>query len=238
MADWDSFAERYDDIFPESRLYSDTLDLMSDMALRSGGSSFLDLGCGTGNVSARLLSSLPCAAVMGVDPSAGMRDVCARRFAGTDRYRVADGSAVSIPAPDAAFDGVLSNLALHHVPPGERGKCAWELARVIRPDGFLVYADIFSGVDESDVTAWTRDMIEKHLAMALYCLEHGAYDMMMLLMEVLPKTLRREGEYLTTAENWMRELEAAGFVGLSVLPVQPEECGTAIIRGTSRGQAP
>lgn len=232
MADWDRFAERYDGVFTRSRLYEDTLDLIAGMARDSGGRRFLDIGCGTGGVSARLLGAVREATVLGVDPSAGMRETCSRRFEGTGRFRVAEGGALSIPAPADSFDGAFTNLALHHVPPHRRGECAFELARVLEPGGLLVYADLFSDVGEAgEEVAWRRDMIDKHVAMSLYCLEHGAGEMAILLMDTLPRTIRREGEYLTTDETWVRALREAGFGDLSVIPVEPERCGTRIIRG-------
>lgn len=231
MADWDRFAERYDDVFGPSRLYADTLDMIARMARESGGRRFCDLGCGTGNVSARLLDSADGSVVLGVDPSAGMRRACSERFAGTGRFTVAEGSALSIPAPDRAFDGVFTNLALHHVRPGERGACAAELARVLEPGGLLVYADLFSDFDETaGESAWLIDTVEKHVRLSLYGLEHGALEMAKVIMETLPRTLRREGEYITADSAWTRELEAAGFSELEVVPVPPEECGSRIIR--------
>jgi ubiquinone/menaquinone biosynthesis C-methylase UbiE len=230
MADWDAFAAGYDDIFLESPIYLRTIDLMAGLVEDGEGKRILDLGCGTGNVTARLLERFGSARVLAVDPSEGMREVAARRFVGAKGVTVTEGDALSIPAADGEFDCVLSNIALHHVPPEQRSGCAAELARVLKPRGLLIYADFFCDVDgEPEDPAWCRDIVEKHVVYALDCLDNDAYEMMILMLSSLPMTLRREGEYLTTERVWIEALGPAGFGEFEVTHVPPEGTGTRII---------
>lgn len=230
MADWDSFSKRYDDIFLENPLYHAALDLIVGRIVGGEGLAVLDLGCGTGNIIAAVLDRYPDATVTGVDPSGGMLDKCTRRFEGDDRVRALRGDALEIPCGDAEFDVVLSHLVLHHVAPEDRSRCAREIARVTRPCGRLIYADMFCGVDAPPEDAERRkDIIEKVSAVALYCLDHGADDMAMVIINTLPSDLNSEGEYLTTPEVWKDLLEAEGFACLEVLDVPPGGLGLAII---------
>ena len=99
-----------------------------------GGRRWLDVGCGTGALTATVLSRAEPAAITGVDPSEG--------FLATARAQVTDprasfqvGDARSLPLPDGAFDVVVSGLAVNFVP--DPARAAAEMARVGRPGGVV-----------------------------------------------------------------------------------------------------
>jgi SAM-dependent methyltransferase len=98
------------------------------------GRRWLDVGCGTGALTASVLAGAGPAAITGVDPSEG--------FLATARARVTDsradfrvGDARSLPLPDGAFDVVVSGLAVNFVP--DPARAATEMARVARPGGVV-----------------------------------------------------------------------------------------------------
>ena len=93
------------------------------------GEHILDLGCGDGQLTARLAETG--VQVRGVDASAAM--VAAARARGV----VADEAAAEkLPYPDASFDAVFSNAALHWVR-GQDEMLA-EVHRVLKPGGRFV----------------------------------------------------------------------------------------------------
>lgn len=233
MADWDQFSKRYDDIFLENPQYVETIERMVTSIEDGDGSSILDLGCGTGNIIWRVLDRFPNASIVGLDPSEGMREATAGRFSGSPLVEVSDGNALEMPLDSNRFEYVLSNLALHHLRPEERDACAGEIARVLRPGGSLIYADMFCGVDgPPDDPERSRDIIEKFINSALYCLEQGAREMMLIILETLPLDIKNEGEYLTTTGVWSDILGASGFGGITVTEVPPRGLGIHIIRAT------
>lgn len=230
MADWDSFSEHYDRIFLEGPNYVKTLEMMVDRLGDAEGASFLDLGCGTGNLIEVILESFAAATITGVDPSWGMIQRSRARFEGDERVRLAVGDALEIPFGDGEFDGVLTNLALHHVQPGDREACAREIARVLRPEGTLVYGDMFCGVDAPPGDPErSQDIIRRFTAAACHCLEHGADEMAMVIIETLPLDLRSEGEYLSSEGHWVDLLSRCGFCCFQVTPVPPADCGVSVI---------
>ncbi|WP_037912023.1 class I SAM-dependent methyltransferase [Actinacidiphila yeochonensis] len=89
----------------------------------------VDLGAGTGKLTRAL--SAPGREVVGVEPSAGMRERFARVLPGV---RVLDGTGESIPLPDASADALVYAQAWHWVDPE---RAVPEAARVLRPGGRL-----------------------------------------------------------------------------------------------------
>jgi SAM-dependent methyltransferase len=102
---------------------------------------WLDVGCGTGALTAAVLAYADPAEIVGVDPSAG--------FLATARARITDPRASFHPGsaqnlPDDGFDAVVSGLALNFVPDPDRAVPGF--ARAAVPGGVVAayvwdYAD-------------------------------------------------------------------------------------------------
>ena len=95
-------------------------------AVPDGATSALDLAAGTGILTAALLSRG--LAVTAVEPSAQMRALVPAPA------RALDGTAESIPLPDASVDVVVVGQAWHWFDPPQ---ALDEIARVLRPGGTL-----------------------------------------------------------------------------------------------------
>jgi ubiquinone/menaquinone biosynthesis C-methylase UbiE len=95
----------------------------------------LDVGCGTGQLAARLRSELPGLHVVGCDFSGGMLHHALAR----DRTASwVQGDAGRLPFASETFDAVVSTEAFHWFP-DPRGTLA-EFRRVLRPQGRLLLA--------------------------------------------------------------------------------------------------
>jgi SAM-dependent methyltransferase len=98
------------------------------------GRRWLDVGCGTGALTATVLAVAAPVEVTGVDPS--------EEFLATARTDVVDtragfqaGDARSLPLPDSRFDVVISGLAVNFVP--DPGRAVAEFARVATSGGVI-----------------------------------------------------------------------------------------------------
>jgi ubiquinone/menaquinone biosynthesis C-methylase UbiE len=94
------------------------------------------VGCGTGEITARLAALYPEAALVGVDLIARHLELARARcagFAGRVTFRPAD--AFALPFDDAAFDLVVCRHMLQAVPRPEDAMA--EMVRVLRPGGRL-----------------------------------------------------------------------------------------------------
>jgi SAM-dependent methyltransferase len=96
------------------------------------GMRWLDVGCGTGALTAAILARCGPASVVGADPSLAYLGHAHRRCAGP-RAAFAVADARAIPLATGSVDAVVSALALNFVP--EPATAAAEMGRVARPGG-------------------------------------------------------------------------------------------------------
>lgn len=125
------------------------------------GETVLDIGCGAGMdllLAAKRVG--PSGRILGVDMTPEMREraLASARAAGLTNVEVRAGDAEALPVEDASIDVVISNGALNLAP--NKRKTYSEIARVLRPGGRLLLADIAVEVtlDEdirSDIDLWT-----------------------------------------------------------------------------------
>ena len=106
---------------------------MLDRLQPSRGERILDVGCGTGRLTAEILTRAPDAKVTGIDRSWTMiseaRGYCERPI------RLAQADALFLPFP-AGFDAVFSTATFHWVP--DHPRLFSEIHRVVEPRGRLV----------------------------------------------------------------------------------------------------
>ena len=94
------------------------------------GQRALDVGCGPGALTARLVERLGVDAVAGADPSAPFVAAARARFPGLD---VREARAEALPFADDSFDAVLAQLVVHFMDDPVAG--LREMGRVAEPGG-------------------------------------------------------------------------------------------------------
>ena len=150
------------------------------------GQHLLEVGCGNGATAIHLATTFTLA-VTGVDIDPDQVD--AATTAGENhpetRFLVAD--ATSLPFPDEVFDLVYTSKTTHHVRAWQRSLA--EMARVLKPEGQLLYSDFTAPVGNR---LPTRRGVENALS------EHG-----------LSRVRRSSAPFHTTATYRKRDTEAA-----------------------------
>ncbi|AHY45422.1 Methyltransferase domain [Rubrobacter radiotolerans] len=104
----------------------------------------LDLGAGTGLLSAKVAERFPEARITLVDLSVRMLDVARRRFAhspGRFVFRVLDYVREPLPGGPSGFEVVVSALSLHHLAHGDKQKTFGKVHASLAGGGRFVNAD-------------------------------------------------------------------------------------------------
>ena len=165
----------------------------------TGPIRLVDIGTGTGQLALGALARWPDVSIVGVDASAGMRDVADaeadRRLPAGERARFSSAVAFAddLPFPDGTFDGAVSSFVLQLVP--RRGRALREARRVLRPGGMLAYV------------TWLED--------ERIFLPDSTFDDVLddLDIEARGDDGGRSGD-LPSVERAAGELRAAGFAGV------------------------
>lgn len=105
---------------------------LADFAGVRAGQHVLDVGCGSGALTAELVARVGAPAVAAVDPSEPFVAAVRERYPGVEVLRA---SAEGLPFEDNRFDTVLAQLVVHFMSNPIAGLT--EMARVSRPDGVV-----------------------------------------------------------------------------------------------------
>jgi len=133
-------AHRYESMhLHEDDEHSFALRFMISVVRHLGIKSVLDIGSGTGRCLAQIVREMPDVAVVGVEPSAQLREVGYSK--GLTETQLIDGDAMKLTFPDHSFDLVCEFGALHHIPLPSRAVA--EMLRVSRKAIFISDANNF-----------------------------------------------------------------------------------------------
>ena len=126
-----------------TKLITDELDLLAEL-VPSPGPRVIELGCGAARMAQQMLKRWPALSYVGLevdaiqharnlqDPPEGMRFVAA--------------GAQDIPCGAGEFDLALMLKSLHHVPLTAMDQALAEVARVLRPGGYLYVSEpVYAG---------------------------------------------------------------------------------------------
>jgi SAM-dependent methyltransferase len=157
---------------PTPVLIEDELDLLASL-LPLAGTRLIELGCASARLAADLLTRYPDAHVTGleVDTQQMAKNRAAPAIPGLDFVQA---GAQAIPFVDASFDGALMLKSLHHVPLALMPQALAEVARVLKPGGWLyvsepVYAGPLNDImrlfnDEGEVRAAAQVALDQAVA--------------------------------------------------------------------------
>lgn len=132
----------------------------------------LEAGCGAARLARDLVGRHAQAVVVGIDLDE--RQLAKNLQRPVERLRFERAGAESIPFADASFDGALMLKSLHHVPLPAMDQALAELARVLRPGGWLYVSEpVYAGAlnelirlfnDEGTVRAAAQATLDRAVA--------------------------------------------------------------------------
>ncbi|CAN5158119.1 hypothetical protein BH18ACT12_BH18ACT12_24180 [soil metagenome] len=103
----------------------------------------LEVGCGPGFVTERLLDLLPDGSVTAIDNDPEMVALARRRLGGFENVEIREAPVTASGFPPATFDAATARLVFQHLPDPQSALA--ELRRVLRPGARLFITDIDNG---------------------------------------------------------------------------------------------
>jgi ubiquinone/menaquinone biosynthesis C-methylase UbiE len=135
-AAYDAIADAYDEQLGDE-LDAKPLDraLLASLVELAGAGTIADVGCGPGHVTRFLATSH--ADVIGIDLSPGMIAIAHDR---APELPFTVGSMLRLPTTDGAWSGAVALYSIIHLTAPERASACRELARAVRPGGWVLVA--------------------------------------------------------------------------------------------------
>lgn len=129
------------------------------------GLRLLEAGCGAARLARGLLARHPTTEWVGLEVDAVQH---AKNLAApAERMTFLAAGAQAIPCPDAGFDGALMLKSLHHVPLDAMDAALDELARVLRPGGWLYVSEpVYDGALNELVRLYNDEGVVRAAAQA------------------------------------------------------------------------
>lgn len=164
-------AESYEDFIPRvvpyyhecNVLLLDLVPHATDAPLR-----VLDLGAGTGVLSALVLERFPNASLVAIDMSDGMLAACASKLASwQSRVELRQGEFPDVKI-GSGYDLIVSSLTLHHLSHADKRAGFVKLFEAMAPGGVLLIRDV--------VAAPTPDLDQRYAALWRHTVQAHGYD--------------------------------------------------------------
>ena len=195
------------------RMYEVTLDLLTTLA--PSQSTVLELGCGTGLFTEKMLFAKHFQEIYATDGSEAMLSKAKQSLdAKADQLRFShlDFTTEWVPRfKDISIDAVASTMALHHAT--DKQKLFRQIFEVLKPQGVFVLADHMAGT-----TAFTEYLIGRERA--LIRLGQEAKENQAQVLEVIrfdETRQKEEGNRCETVAQYQQYLTSSGFEDVDCL---------------------
>lgn len=209
---FDCWSNEYDRTLGRISFHRGLLDLVVRNAGVKDGDRVLDIGCGTGLLSLKLLQRRECF-VTGIDYSREMAAIFEgkiRALGLQQKASVLIMDADGLRFAKSSFDVVVSSVALHHLK--DKVPVLKAVARILKPGGTFVIGEI-----DMDTTGSHRD--PERLRRILRVLEQewipalkdAGVETFVKMFDNGKKHILNEGEYCVSLQQWAALCRKAGF---------------------------
>jgi len=178
------------------------------------GYNVLDIGCGTGLSSLKLLKAADCR-VTAFDISKDMMDIFkekARSLKIGDRLRFKLGDAVRASFKDREFDLAISTVTLHHIKHKDKFSTVKKIYRALKPRGRFVIGEIDLDTTGKLTGLKRLDRIMRYIVDELkLAAKSGGEGAVSRMFDNGKRHLFNDGEYCVSAVRWAELSRRAGF---------------------------
>lgn len=156
-----SIPENYDRFLGPILFEPYAVDLVSRLVI-SKDASVLELACGTGIVTRRLLDRLgPGAKLLATDLNDAMLDYARARFGAGDAVEWKQADATDLPFADQSFEAAVCQFGLMFFPDKERA--VRETFRVLKPGGTFLF-NVWDAIEQNDLPYTAHEVVSKFFA--------------------------------------------------------------------------
>jgi ubiquinone/menaquinone biosynthesis C-methylase UbiE len=212
-----NWANEYDQTLGKVKRHHYLLDLAVRASKVKAGEQVLDLGCGTGLLSLKLLRAADCQ-VVGADSSAAMLDIFKAKIEKLSLARkisLRRADARSLPFAEGSFDVVASTVTLHHVI--DKHVVIKRIYGLLKPKGRFVLGDLdvdaYGKLTDAKRISQVMDYLKAELLLAA---KDGGESALRRMFDNGRKHLFNDGEYCVSFAKWAGFCRKAGFKKVKV----------------------
>ncbi len=222
---FNQWSNEYDRTLGSISFHRDLLDLIVKNSGVKPGYKILDIGCGTGLLSLKLLQKSDCF-IAGIDYSKEMAQIFKdkiRKLGLNGRVSVTLMDADSLKFKENTFDMAVSSVVLHHLK--DKLPALKKVYRAIKPGGRLIIGeiDMDSTGSHTDIKRFKRilKVLEKEWIPALREVGIEAFSKM---FDNGKKHILNQGEYCLSLKQWAAICRQAGFNLVIIKRVMRHKC--------------
>ncbi|RLB11336.1 MAG: hypothetical protein DRG27_01385 [Deltaproteobacteria bacterium] len=215
--DWfNSWSNEYDNTLGKIGFHSELLALMAKLSSVKDNDKVLDIGCGTGLLSLKLLEKTDCR-ITGVDNSEEMITIFQDKIkqlklSSKINCEIMDANNLNFKREN--FDKIVSSVTLHHLK--NKDKLIKKAYQLLKPGGVFIIGEI-----DMDTTGQHNDVnrlkrILKVLEQEwIFAMKNVGIDAFIRLYDNAKKHIFNEGEYCISLKQWAELCRKAGFDSVS-----------------------
>lgn len=180
---------------------------------------FVELGCGTAELTARVLAQFPHATGHAVDAESAMLEVAQRKLVQYGkRCRIQQANILDYTLPSS--DIVLSSKAFHHIPPDEMGALLGRISHSLSAGGCLILLDHMQVGPrwKENIQRQARRLRRRHTAAAIAA--GRATQAEIDARWAFKRQMKAEGkdvEYARSVEQLLEQIGQSGFVEAGIV---------------------
>ena len=216
--DWfGNWSNEYDNTLGKTDFHRKLLDLIARELKLKDGEEVLDIGCGTGLLSLKLLEKKDCS-IIAIDNSTEMMAIFKdkiKRLKLDSNIMCQFMDADNINIKKHHFDKIVSSVTLHHIK--NKKKLLRAVHKILKPGGVFIIGDI-----DMDTTGPHNDInrLQRILKVLeqewISALKDSGVEAFARMYNNGIKHILNEGEYCISLKQWAAECGKAGFKQVSV----------------------
>ncbi len=211
------WSNEYDRTLGSISYHRDLLDLVVKHCRIKEGQRILDIGCGTGLLTLKLLAKKR-GSVVGIDYLKQMLEIFTKkllRLKLTDRVHLVRMDANALTFERSTFDLAVSTVTLHHLK--SKLPALKKIAGILKPGGLFILGEVDMDTtgDHADIGRLKRllKVLEEEW---IWALKDAGVQAFSKLYDNGKKHILNQGEYCLSLEQWSGLCRKAGFQSVSI----------------------